>query len=94
MALLRKNTSNKILELERLADDIANGEWRGSTIWMERPDDEHLLTRGYLWVQGKNCLWSINSTTSDEANTLQATLCSKDDFDLKIQTLISAKSEV
>lgn len=88
LAILGKNISKITPEIKQLSEDIAKGKWRGSTIWMNRIDEDRLLSRGYLWVQGQNRLWAINSKNSDESVFLRATLCSKADFDSKLQELI------
>ena len=94
LAVLSKNDVSISPEMNLLADDIANGEWRGSTVWMSRVDEESLLLRGYLWVQGKERLWTINSKNSDDSLTLQAALCSKDDFHLKLHELVFTKPNI
>lgn len=94
LAMLSKNVASIIPEMNQLAEDIANGEWRGSTIWMSHVDKDNLLLRGYLWVQGKERLWSINSKASDEAPALQAVLCSKDDFHLILHELVFTMPDI
>ncbi len=85
---LKKNGNNISPEMRYLAEDISNGEWRGSTIWMDRSSENQLLSRGYLWIQGKERFWFINSGNSDEPFILRATLCEKNDFSKNIRELI------
>jgi hypothetical protein len=94
LAVLSKNIASITPEMNLLADDIVNGEWRGSTVWMNRVDEGNLLLLGYLWVQGKERLWTINSKTSDESFILQAALSSKDDFHLKLHELVFTKPDI
>lgn len=94
MDIIRTGSSKITPTMEQLATDITSGRWRGSTIWMDRPTNDDLLSKGYLWVQGKDRLWVINSNPSSETNTLIAQLCNLDDFNKKIQELVFTKTNV
>jgi len=91
LSFLEKTSDDTFPEMKCLAEDIVFGDWRGSTIWIDRPNDEQLLSRGYLWVQGKERLWFINSLNADKSNFLQATLCDERDFTIHLKNLIETQ---
>lgn len=75
-------------EVQQLASDIVNAKWRGITTWINHPGTEYLFTKGYLWIQGEDALWMINSVDVGDSNRLKAETCSKKDFSQKIERLI------
>jgi hypothetical protein len=80
-------------EMKMLADDIVNGQWRASTVWISHPDTEQLLMKGYLWVQGAKRLWKLNSDSAEQSEFLDASLCSQGDFPTIIKNLVRTNCE-
>lgn len=93
LALLSNGEETISKELQQLAADIVNAEWRGVTTWINHPDADYLLTKGYLWVQGKDILWTINSVNHGDSSRLRAETCSKKEFSQKIGYLIRTDSD-
>jgi hypothetical protein len=93
LALIRNGREAISKELQQLVSDIVNAKWRGVTTWINHPDPDYLLTKGYLWVQGKDTLWTINSVNSGDSNRLKAETCSNKEFYQKISSLIRTVSD-
>lgn len=79
-------------EMKMLTDDVVNGQWRASTVWISHPNDEQMLMRGYLWVQGADRLWKLNSDSA-ESEFLDASLCGQGDFPTIIKNLVRTNYE-
>lgn len=76
-----------------LAQDFAEGPWRGSTTWMDQTDPNSVLTRGMLWLQGVERLWMITAQAREEAAQSQAVLCGRDQFRAEVHGLFLTRLE-
>jgi hypothetical protein len=65
------------LDAYLLAEDLARGPWRGSTLRLQVIEDG-MRTRGALWVQGQGRLWQLQAQEGRPG--FQARLCQKKAF--------------
>lgn len=76
---------------EAFAEDLANGSWRGSMIWIDHEFEDRTFGRGSFCFQGPTHLWLINFVGKSEPPKLRAYQVNMKEFRKHIRSIVATQ---